>query len=389
MNSFGRSMAIGALILVALSSAALATSPVEWGGCTAPNFKSDKPAIIVACTTILDRSDLSDADRAQALKFRGRALHQSGKLNAAIGDFDEALKLAPKDAELYMRRGWTAYDEHDYDHVVALAGEALKLDPNDAGAYDLLGAAGAMTNNLGMAKAAYDKAIELKPANVLARYHRYQLYRAVHAQREALQELEDLLRLQTSDLDTAYTRDEGKPLSYRTLARKERAGLLELMGRIAEAEKAYDEFVRVEPGPFSYGWRAGFRMLQNQHDLAQADLDKALSYDPNFGALLNLQGNIYFYTQQYDRSVQAFTRAVDIDHDGPSYWGRSMALRKLHRVEEATKDALKAVTDRNFLNRKAGKLAKLGYLQLKPNEEDVMPAVRDAVQACMLDDKCW
>jgi hypothetical protein len=64
-------------------------------------------------------------------------------------------------------------------------------------------------------------------------------------------------------------------------------------------------------------------------------------------------------------------------------------LRALHRTDEALADALRAVTESpDFLWRKLKTLAQLGYYQPASGSDDIMPAVRDAVAACMLDERC-
>jgi len=163
-------------------------------------------------------------------------------------------------------------------------------------------------------------------------------------------------------------------------------------GRFEDSIKALDDLVHTDPGAVSYGWRGWYYSNREQYDLAAADLDKALSYDPNFAVLYNLKGQVYLYTKDYERAVAAFTRSLElrIDTPGSSYWSRALALRALHRTDEAEKDAQTAVgVDCCFLFNKSKILIKLGYLQPTTANTDVASAVRDAVHACMLDERCW
>lgn len=383
-------LAICIYVVTALPSLAPADDLATPNACTVPTTIDPQPAI-AACGARLAQPALNDAERAAALKIRGRALHMAGNLDGAIRDFDAAIALAPNDPELRVRRGWTAYDKGDYLHVVALAEQAVALNPEYAPAFDLLGAAAAQTGNLALAKGAYDESIALQPNVVLSRFHRYQLYLQVGAQREALAELDELLRLDLAELDTTFTELRGKRVSYRTLSRLDRATLLDAMGRHDDAERAFNDFVKVEPGPVSYGWRGWHFFDRSQFDRAQADLKVALSYDEAFWILHNLQGQVYNYTDHYESAIKSFTRSLELEpNSGSSLWGRALALRELHRIEEATKDALAAVSaDGGFLQRKLGSLAERGYLQVADNQRIEMPAVEDAVRACMLDIKCF
>ncbi|HEY0301620.1 MAG TPA: tetratricopeptide repeat protein [Rhizomicrobium sp.] len=378
-----------AFAVIALPSFAAAAEPAV--ACVVPTDAGDPGAAIDGCGVRLALPGLSNAERATALKIRGRANHMAGNLDNAIRDFDTAIELSPNDPELRVRRGWTAYDKGDYLYVIALAEQAVGLDHEHAPAFDLLGAAAAQTGNLALAKAAYDKSIEMQPNVVLSRFHRYQLYLQVGAQREALSELDELLRLDFAELDTTFTELRGKRVSYRTLSRLDRATLLDAMGRHDDAERAFNDFVKVEPGPVSYGWRGWHFFDRSQFDRAQADLVVALSYDEKFWILHNLQGQVYNYTDRYDSAIASFTRSLELEpKSGSSLWGRALALRELHRTAEATKDSLAAIAaDRDFLQRKLGSLTKLGYLQVARNERVDMPAVQDAVRACMLDMKCF
>ncbi len=392
MRSVGRPIAICALILAAMPSVALSAAPVDWTGCAAPVFGADKRAAIAACTSVIERADLSDADRERALLTRGRAFHRDLNIDAAIRDFDEAIKLAPKDPEPLLRRASAAFYKNDYAAATDLARQALNLDAKNADAFDTLGTVAMVARDYDIAKADYDRAIELDPRSVVARFHRFQLLMDVGAQRESMKELDDLLAQNSDDLDKMFTEFRGKQVSYRTLARLERATMFEAMGRFEDSIKALDDLVRTDPGAISYGWRGWYYHNRSQFDRAIADIDKALTCDPNLAVLYNLQGQVYLYTKQYERAAASFTRSLElhIDTPGSSYWSRALALRALHRPDEAEKDAQAAVTaDCCFLFRKSKTLIQLGYLQPTTANTDVALAVHDAVHACMLDERCW
>jgi hypothetical protein len=71
------------------------------------------------------------------------------------------------------------------------------------------------------------------------------------------------------------------------------------------------------------------------------------------------------------------------------HWQRALVLRDAGRVDEATSEALAGLrTDVDLFNRKSNELSKLGYLRAIAPGSDPTPAIRDAVQACMLDDRC-
>lgn len=391
MHGTPRYVALCALIAAALSSVAHSADAIDWRGCIIPDFKADKQAAVVACTAVL-QADLTDAERERALLTRGRASHRMNDIDAAIRDFDAAIMLAPQDPEPLVRRASAAFFKKEYRAASELAERALRLNGRYAEAYDILGTVAQVAHNYRLAKIEYDREIELDPRSVAARFHRFEVFMKTGAEREGMRELDDLLAMNSPALDTEFQEFRGAEVSYRTLVRLERATMFEAMGRYEDSIKALNDLVRTDPGAVSYGWRGWYYHNRDQFDLALADLEKALSYDPHLAILYNLKGQVYLYTKDYERAVAAFTRSIElrIDPPGSSYWSRALALRALHRTDEALKDAQTAVSvDCCFLFDKSKTLIKLGYLQPVTANSDVASAVRDAVHACMLDEQCW
>ena len=188
---------------------------------------------------------------------------------------------------------------------------ALHLDASHPEALDTLGTIGLVTGNYAMAKAAYDQAIALKPNDVVVRFHRYQYWNRIGAGAEGLKEIEHSPRRADDDpVHTQFLDFRGKEITYRTMARLERATMLEALGRFPDALEAFDNFIQTDPGPFSYGWRGWYYLNRGNFDPAKADLDKAISYDPNFWIFHNLLGQVYLYKQEYEHAVASFDRAA-------------------------------------------------------------------------------
>jgi tetratricopeptide (TPR) repeat protein len=278
-------------IAIALGSTSIACSAEpDWGDCAVPVFGADKQKAVEACRKVLAKADLSKADRERALIIQGRAAHMAQDFNTAIFDFDEAITLAPNDPEPLVRRTSVAFTKADYDGAAALAARALHLKADYAPAFDIIGTIGLAKRNFRVARAAYDKEIELAPNDVMARFHSFEYFMDIEAGPEALRELDKLLALNAFDLDTEFTSFRGREISFHTLARLERATMLQWMGRYPEALAAFDDFVSVDPGAFSYGWRGWYHVDRAEFDLAKSDTDLALSYAPDYWILHSLQG---------------------------------------------------------------------------------------------------
>lgn len=380
------------LLFVVIGSGHEAAAEANASGCVAPSFTYNSTSTIESCTKLLKDKKLSNSERARILTLRGRSLKVDKQLDAAIRDFDFALALKPDDPTTLEMRAWAAIDANDLKTASKIVDQLLSANADNATAYNIAGTLASVKHNDGAALRYYDKAIGLRPDDILARFNRLILYKLNGYNRGVVSEADALLALDTPDLDTLYATLENKRMSFRTQARLERALAWESMGKTKETEKAFADWIAVEPSAVSYGYRAAFYLHQERYQQALADLDKALADDPTFWLLSYTQGNVYLYTNRNDDAIRSFTRAIELNPtSGASFWLRAMAERRLHRDKPALHDALTGVAvDNRFRIGKIVNLAQLGYLQFGPNEaNNPMPALDDAVKACMLDEKCW
>ena len=383
---------VAAATVIAMAATAGAAEPVDWGSCHRPAFGENPQYAITTCSTFIDDPGLNSTDRERALLNRGRALQSAGKLSEANRDFVAAGKIAPEDPAPLVRQASIAFMQNKHRVALELATKAVGLDPRCAEAYFTLGAVAHSENDLTTAKRFYDKSTALDPDFILARFERLQIYIETGQHKAGLAEIQAIEALKTPELKTGFTDFHGKNAAFGTLARLEHAIMLESMGRMPEAKVVLDKLVADEPGAFSYGWRGWYYYRLNQFDLARADLDKAISYDPNYWILHNLRGQVDLYTHNYAAAVDEETRAIDLrpKHVGSSRWMRAIALRALNRTDEAEQDAFEAIwSDHAFARSQLVSLANQGYFDPPSRGSDPAPAIRTAVQACMLDEKCW
>src|SRR5262249_13800188 len=73
-----------------------------------------------------------DPKNAFAYNIRGNAWRDKGELDRAIADFNEVIKLNPKSADAYLNRGITYLYSHKLAKSLADANQANELEPKDA-----------------------------------------------------------------------------------------------------------------------------------------------------------------------------------------------------------------------------------------------------------------
>jgi tetratricopeptide (TPR) repeat protein len=367
--------------------------------CSVQTYETDAKQSLEACNRILSVGNLKGVDRAQALKIRARSFHKLGSLDAAVEDYEQALQLAPEDAELHLRRGWTAVDQKKPELAFDQARRALELSPSYAEVYHLIGVIHCHLGRCDDALAAYDEAIRLEPRVPLVHFNRQRILQNQGRNSEALKEAEYILSLPAEAITKpdAITFSQRKT-THRIAAAQERAELLQILGRIADAQQAWDWAVQTDPDAQTYAGRAGFNMFLARgdyaspaYDRARKDVSQSIALDPDFWLSRDIQARMYFYDGRYDDAEREFAKGIGFyPINGTMRWWRAMVLRKLDRVEEAATEAITAFeVDGGFMFLKLKMLRSRGYFpELRP-DADVTEALTDAVYACMLDKECW
>src|SRR5436305_1023473 len=84
---------------------------------------------------------------------------------AALGSYNEAIRLDPNNARAYFGRGNVWIEKKQFDPAVADFSEAIRLDPNDPATYFNRGNAWREKKDYEQAIADFSEAIRLDPRN--------------------------------------------------------------------------------------------------------------------------------------------------------------------------------------------------------------------------------
>ena len=155
----------------------------------------DHDATIAGCTIVADDAKRKPKGRAAAYFNRGNAHSARGDNQQAIADYDEAIKLDPKNASAYNNRGNARSDMGESDGALADFNEAIKYNSRYASAYFNRGNIYAAQGDERALKD-YDAAVKFNRRNVNAYIARGALLLASGATAKARADMRQALALE-------------------------------------------------------------------------------------------------------------------------------------------------------------------------------------------------
>src|SRR5262245_38906590 len=88
---------------------------------------------LAACSRLISSGKLEGPELPADYHIRGTGYNEKkDHYDRAMRDFDEAIRLNPKDASYYRPRGYAYYHKGDYDRAIRDFDEAIRLDPKRA-----------------------------------------------------------------------------------------------------------------------------------------------------------------------------------------------------------------------------------------------------------------
>jgi tetratricopeptide (TPR) repeat protein len=178
---------------------ALSVASVFWSANASRAFADDEQICvnargdeaIEACTRVISSGNNSF----WAYNNRGNEWKNRGDLDRAIADYNDALRLAPKNALIYLNRGLAWESKGEHDRAIADYNDALKLDPKFAPTYNNRGNALGKKGEYDKAIADYNDALKLDPKNALAYNNRGHAWEQKGEYDKAIADFNDAIRL--------------------------------------------------------------------------------------------------------------------------------------------------------------------------------------------------
>lgn len=274
---------------------------------------------------------------------QGLAKNRLGQYEAAIVDYDNAIRLKPDYAFAYNNRGVAKYYLGQYKAAIADYDSAIRLKPDYALAYNNRGITKAKLEQCEAAIADYDSTLRLKPNHAAAYYNRGLAKYKFNQYEAAIADYDNAIRLEPDHLNAYYSRGLAK---------------------------------------YKFG----------QYEAAIADYDNAIRLKPDYVDAYYERGNIKYILGQYEEAIVDYDNAIRLEPDDAyAYYDRGLAKKKLgqnSRAEQDWQTALKLATETgnielknlidSVLHQPTGPQVKLDF---KPKEEKVIHHSENQVKA--------
>lgn len=156
----------------------------------------DHDAAIAGCTRVIEDLKQKPKGRAAAYYNRGNAHAPKGDHDAAIADYDAAIRLDPKNASAYNNRGSAKNDKGDSEAALADFNAAIRHNARYASAYFNRANARAARGEAEPALKDYDVALKFDRRNVNARIARGALLLAGGATEKARADMRQAVALE-------------------------------------------------------------------------------------------------------------------------------------------------------------------------------------------------
>ena len=293
--------------------------------------------------------NLLNPDSAQGYRIRGNAKYDNGHYEAAIADYNEALRINPDDFKVYNNRGLAKRNLGQYEAAISDYNEALRINPNHFKIYNNRGNA---KGNLGQYEAAisnYDEALRINPDFIEAYYNRGIVKDKLGRYEAAISDYDAALRIKPNFALAYYSRGNAK----------------DKLGQYRAAISDYDNALRINPAYAEvYVNRGDAKLALGQYTDVISDCDAALRIKPDSANAYKNRGIAKSYLGRYEAAISDYDEALRIKLDDAGvYYRRGIAKHELGRTAEAKNDLQTALKLANKAKNHRLKISIDQYLQ--------------------------
>ncbi len=290
-------------------------------------FAAPSPDLSAPGAATKNEEDLilaSNPQTADAFAKRGMVRKKRGMVDAALDDFNQAVRLDPKYLAAYYGRGQARLNKGDWEAAISNFDQVLDLDPRYANAFNDRAYARQNLGDLDGALTDYDQALAIDPKIAVAYYNR------------------GMIELQrgkpgSAVLDFNHTLDLNPEMAYAYFNRgnaKNADGNLD--GAIADYTQALILDSKIAS---AYSNRGFARQSKGDLNGAIADYTQALAINPNLPVAFYNRALARLALGDLDGAIADSTKAIELNpRDATSYCNRGLALLGKGQLDQAAQD---------------------------------------------------
>ena len=277
-----------------------------------------------------DVKAVADSEPSSSKEYirRGLIYLDSRKYDEAVSDFSKALSTEPKNQWALGDRALAYIWKRDFEKADSDLKAAEAIDPDNAVAARARGFMAQMRGDYKGAVEAFTKSLRTDPGNGFALYHRALSYRALDDNAHALADTDEGLKLNHGgDLrllranifvfqgqkdaaakEAQLLQSENPQSDWAMVAA---ARIYSRIGMNLEATASFDRAIAIRPAAYIYLNRAQSRPFTASSERL-ADLDKALSLEPDNLEVLTEKAEELASNGEYKPAVALYDRAIKI-----------------------------------------------------------------------------
>lgn len=296
---------------------------------------------------------------------RGLELARAGQNEAAIEEFNVAIRLNPKNAKAYCGRGMAKSQLGLDSDAMTDYDKAVRLSPYDSGARALRGIQKVRYGQYESAIEDYDIAIRVKPRFATTYYKRAFAKAALGHRDAAIADYNESIRLNPNDEDAKLELNFMKNHGIQEIL------MLEILRKDPSADVIF-----LPNGAQEYMRRGRVLLLHNFFTMAILDFDEAIRLKKDFAHVYLMRGQAKSQLGQTAEAIQDFDDAINLNPDEDiactCFMARSLSKSVLEIWDEAIEDMEKA----RKLAEKAGDTTRLesinGFIATSHQMRDVL-----------------
>jgi tetratricopeptide (TPR) repeat protein len=251
---------------------------------------------------------LASAERyAEECDNLGAALRQAGRVQEAIGRFEQALRVKPDFAEAHNNLGIALVQAGRVQEAIEHLEQALRIKPDFAEAHNDLALALKKAGNLKDAIGHFEQALRIQPDEAETHYNMALALEQAGNLKDAIGHFEQAVRINPDFAE----------------AHNSLGGVLGQVGRVQEAIEHLEQALRLKPGFAKAHYNLGLAFVRSGRlQDAMGHWEQAVLLNPdyaeahyNLAVVLLRQGNVREAVRQYEQVMRIKPDSAEVENN--------------------------------------------------------------------------